>query len=197
MPKPAHARKSAALTTKRPKKKGKPPAKREQAQMLAMSELGMGTYEIGAALARSPHTIRKYVQSPLFTDDKFRELVEEYKSKELIDLTVLNIEARGRLHDLVPTMTPIEAIALMDKSFGQRRLLEGKSTENIFSLRQIISDAHKSPEDKDATKSRSLEKSNQREHQPGDARGQAAEASGGHSDEQSRQEQEEEAQIIS
>jgi hypothetical protein len=86
--------------------------------------------------------VRKYLTSPMFTDEKFQKLVEEYKSKELIDLTVLNIEARARLHDLVPTMTPIEAIALMDKSFGERRLLEGKSTENIFSLRKIISEAH-------------------------------------------------------
>jgi hypothetical protein len=39
-------------------------------------------------------------------------------------------------------MTPIEAVATMDKSFQQRRLLEGKSTENIFSLRKIIEDAH-------------------------------------------------------
>jgi len=112
--------------------------------MQAMHELGMGTYEIGAAMQRSPHTVRKYITSPMFTDPKFQKLVEEYKSKELIDLTVLNIEARARLHDLVPTMTPIEAIALMDKSFSQRRLVEGKSTENIFSLRKIISDAHNS-----------------------------------------------------
>src|SRR5678815_5210999 len=137
-----HARKAATLTTKRPKKKGKMPSKREQAQMLALSDLGLGTYEIGSIMQRSPHTIRKYCQSPMFTDPKFQALVEEYKSKELIDLTALNIESRARLHDLVPTMTPIEAIALMDKSFTQRRLLEGKSTENIFSLRKIISEAH-------------------------------------------------------
>jgi hypothetical protein len=146
MPKKAFARKAASLTTKRVKKKGKPPSKREQAQMVAMSEMGMGTYEIGASMQRAPNTVRKYLTSPMFTDEKFQKLVEEYKSKELIDLTVLNIEARARLHDLVPTMTPIEAIALMDKSFGERRLLEGKSTENIFSLRKIISEAHISTE---------------------------------------------------
>lgn len=110
--------------------------------MLALSKLGMGSYKIGAAIGRSPNTVRKYVTSPLFTDPKFQDLVEEYKSKELIDLTTLNIESRARLHDLVSTMTPIEAIALMDKSFQQRRLLEGKSTENVFSLRKIISEAH-------------------------------------------------------
>lgn len=126
----------------RSKKKGKRPTKREQAQMLALAELGQGTYEIGAALGRSPHTVRRYINSPMFQDPKFAALIEEYKQKELLDLTTLNIEARGRLHDLMPAMTPIEACAVMDKSFQQRRLVEGKSTENIFSLRRIIEEAH-------------------------------------------------------
>jgi hypothetical protein len=132
------------------KKKGKPPTKREQAQMLALKQLGKSEYEIGMSLGRSHHTIAKYTQAPLFTDAKFQDMVEEYKTKEILDLTVLNISARARIHDLIPTMTPIEAIACMDKSFQQRRLLEGKSTENIFSLRRIIEDAHK-PVAQDAT----------------------------------------------
>ena len=129
----------------RPKKKGKKPPKREQAQMLALHEMGMSDYQVGAIMQRSPHTIKKYCESPMFTDPKFAKLVEEYKSKELIDLTSLTISARARLHDLVPTMAPIEAIALMDRSFQQRRLLEGKSTENISSLRRIITEAHEGP----------------------------------------------------
>ena len=134
------------LSNTRPKRKGKPPSKREIAQMTALTQLGMGTYTVGQIMTRSPHTIRKYVTSEIFTDPKFQQLVEEYKSKELIDLTAMNISARARIHDLIPTMTPIEAIATMDKSFQQRRLLEGKSTENIFSLRKIIEDAHGGPD---------------------------------------------------
>lgn len=126
----------------RSKTKGKQPTKREQAQMLALSEIGHGPYEIGEIMGRAPNTVRKYCQSPIFTDPKFAAMVEEYKTKEVLDLTVMNISARARIHDLIPTMTPIEAIATMDKSFQQRRLVEGKSTENIFSLRKIISDAH-------------------------------------------------------
>ena len=124
------------------KRKGVPPTKREQAQMLALKELNMTNYRVGEIMGRSPHTIKRYCESPLFTDPKFQKLVEDYKSKELIDLTAMNIEARARIHDLIPTMTPIEAVAVMDKSFQQRRLVEGKSTENIFSLRRIIEDAH-------------------------------------------------------
>lgn len=130
------------LVKGRSKKKGKPPSKREVAQMQALTQLGLGTYEVGSIMGRSPTTIRKYCESPMFTDPKFKALVEEYKEKELIDLTAMNISARARIHDLIPTMTPIEAIATMDKSFQQRRLIEGKSTENVFSLRKIISEAH-------------------------------------------------------
>lgn len=127
----------------RSKKKGKALTKREVAQVFALKSLDKSDYEVGMIMGRSPHTIKKYVESPMFTDPKFAALVEEYKSKELIDLTALNISARARIHDLIPTMTPLEAIATMDRSFQQRRLIEGKSTENIFSLRKIIEDAHR------------------------------------------------------
>ena len=136
------AKLATALSKARSKPKGKMPSKKEQAQMLAMRQLGMGNYEIAGMMNRSPHTVQKYCESPLFTDPKFAKMVEEYKEKELIDLTSLNIVSRARLHELAPTMNPIEAIALMDRSFQQRRLLEGKSTENISSLRRIISEAH-------------------------------------------------------
>lgn len=116
--------------------------------MLALKQLGKSNYEIGCLMGRSHNTIKRYVSNPIFKDPKFAVMVDEYKTKEVLDLTTLNIEARARLHDLAPTMGPIEAIALMDKSFQQRRLLEGKSTENIFSLRQIIQEAHK-PEKKE------------------------------------------------
>lgn len=133
----------ALKTTKRSKKKGKKPGKREVALMNAMKEMGKSTYEIGALMGRSYHTVKKYCEQAMFHDKKFLEMVEEYKTKEITDLTVLNIEARARIHDLIPMMTPIEAVATMDKTFQQRRLLEGKSTENVFSLKKIISEAHK------------------------------------------------------
>lgn len=128
-------------------------------------------------MGRAPNTVRKYLESPAFHDPKFKQLVEEYKSKELLDLTMLNIESRARLHDLVPTMTPIETIALMDKSFTQRRLLEGKSTENIFSLRKIISEAHIGVID--ATEVGKEQSSLPAEYPHGDSSGEAAETSGG------------------
>lgn len=162
----------------RSKKKGKKPTKREQAQMLALKALDKSDYEIGAIMGRSPHTIKKYCESPLFTDPKFTAVIEEYKSKELLDLTAMNISVRARIHDLIPTMTPIEACAVMDKSFSQRRLLEGKSTENIFSLRKIIEDAHGSKaETNHASQAQAQEEAQITEHVESDIRPAEEEAS--------------------
>lgn len=129
----------------RSKKKGKRLTKREVAQIHALKQLDKSDYEVGLIMGRSPHTVKAYMQSELFTDPKFISMVEEYKQKELIDLTAINIASRARIHELIPEMSPIEAVAVMDRSFQQRRLLEGKSTENVFSLRKIISDAHSVP----------------------------------------------------
>lgn len=133
----------------RSKKKGKRPTKREIVQMNALKQLGKSAYSIGLSLGRSHHTIQKYINAPFLTDPKYAAMVEDYKQKEILDLTTLNIKSRARLHDLVETMTPLEATALMDRAFQQRRLLEGKSTENVFSLRRIIADAHEEPAKKD------------------------------------------------
>ena len=42
------------LSNTRPKKKGKVPSKREIAQMTALTQLGMGTYQVGEIMTRSP-----------------------------------------------------------------------------------------------------------------------------------------------
>jgi len=69
-------------------------------------------------------------------------LVTEIQAKEISDLVVLTVKARERLHDLASRMNPIEAIALMDRTFQQRRLLQGKSTENVATLVKIITEAN-------------------------------------------------------
>jgi hypothetical protein len=172
----------------RSKKKGKKLSKREVAQIVAMDQIGHGPYEIGALMGRAPNTIYKYLQSQMFTDPKFVAMVEEYKTHELVDLTAMNIEARARIRDLIPTMTPIEAIACMDKAFSQRRLLEGKSTENVFSLRKIISEAHYAPQ------SGPKQESDSREYPQGDARGQASGPGSSHRVLEGRKEPQEEAE---
>ena len=54
------------------------------------------------------------------------------KDKELDDLFLIGVKARKRLHELLDEgkTKPIETTAIMDRAFQQRRVLEGKSTEN-------------------------------------------------------------------
>ena len=60
-------------------------------------------------------------------------MVERIKEAETTDLYMLGVKARRNLHDLADKgkMRPIENIALLDRVFQQRRLLEGKSSVNI------------------------------------------------------------------
>lgn len=121
---------------------GKKPSRNEQARMLALSKMGKSAYEIGKIMGRSHVTTMKYITSPIYTDPKFEQAVQTIKEKEILDLYALNTLAKARLHELAPKMNPIESIALMDRTFQQRRLIEGKSTENIMSLTKIIQEAH-------------------------------------------------------
>ena len=67
-------------------------------------------------------------------------MVDIIKEKEIADLYLLGAKARNRLHELMDegkTKT-IETVALMDRSFQQRRLLEGQSTDNMVILHDTI-----------------------------------------------------------
>ena len=63
---------------------------------------------------------------------------------EINDLYLLGAKGRKRLHELVDSGNSkmIETIALVDRVFQQRRLLEGKSTENIGSITRLINESH-------------------------------------------------------
>ena len=77
-------------------------------------------------------------------------MVDLIKEREINDLYLLGAKARNRLHELVDegkTKT-IETVALMDRSFQQRRLLEGKSTENMAHIHADIAALRKLDEQK-------------------------------------------------
>jgi hypothetical protein len=136
--------KGYAVIQKRKRPKGKRLNKRELATIKASKELGKSDYQIEKETGISHNTIAKYLASnEAYSNPKIKEMVQEIKEKEILDLTVLNVRAKSRLHNLAATMNPIEAIALMDRSFQQLRLLEGKSTQNISTLTKIIEEAHK------------------------------------------------------
>ena len=124
-------------------RKGKKPSKESVARMLALSELGKKPYEIEKITGHSHNTIAKYLaDQEAYTDPKMQERVTQIKKKEILDLTVLNVEAKQRLHEIVPKANVIEALAVVDRTFQQIRLLEGKSTQNIATLTKIIQEAH-------------------------------------------------------
>ncbi len=124
--------------------RGKKPNKKELARMKAMNDLGVSPTAIAVRMGKSDNTIIRYLKSEVFTDPDISMMVEKIKEKEIEDLYLLGAKARMNLHDLAEEgeMRPIENIALMDRSFQQRRLLEGKSTSNIASLSRIIEGAH-------------------------------------------------------
>lgn len=120
----------------------------EKAEVKALSEMNLTPYAIGKRTGISHHTVAKYLaDQEAYNDPGMPELIAKIQEKEIADLTVLTVRARSRLHKLAATMNPIEAIALMDRTFQQRRLLQGKSTENIATLVKIITEANKDLED--------------------------------------------------
>ena len=125
---------------------GKKPSKKELVRMKAMNELGESPTSIAARMDRSHNTVLKYLSSDVYNDPALSEMVEKIKEKELSDLYLLGAKGRHRLHELVDKgdSQMIPTIALVDRVFQQRRLLEGQSTANIATLTALIVNAEES-----------------------------------------------------
>src|SRR5262245_15909920 len=112
--------------------------------MKVMSDLGLSATAIAAKLGRSHNTVIKYLDSEVYNDPTISVIVEKIKENEINDLYLLGAKGRKRLHELVDKgdSKMIETIALVDRGFQQRRVLEGKSTENIGSITRLINESH-------------------------------------------------------
>jgi len=112
------------------------PTKTELARFKAMSDLGFTPHAIAQRTEREPKTVRKYLQSEVYDDPEIMRMVDIIKVKEINDLYIIGAKARKRLHELLDEgdTKAIETVAIMDRSFQQRRLLEGQSTEHIFNV---------------------------------------------------------------
>jgi hypothetical protein len=128
---------------------GRKPDKKELARMKAMNELGESPTSIADRMGRSHNTVIKYLESDVYNDPAIAEMVEKIKEKELEDLYLLGAKGRHRLHQLLDQgkSTMIPTIALVDRTFQQRRLLEGNSTANIHTLSKVIESAQDSGDD--------------------------------------------------
>jgi len=123
------------------------PNKKELARMKALSDMGETPNAIANKIGRHHDTVQKYLQSAeVYADPDIQKMVMAIKNKEVDELYILGAKAKRNLHVLADggKMRPIENIAMLDRVFQQRRLLEGKSTENVANLTKIIELAHKS-----------------------------------------------------
>jgi len=117
------------------------PTKRELAQWKVMQESGLSANSISKQAGRDHKTVMKYLKSSVYDEDeKLKELVETIKKREIEDLYLLGAKGRKRLHDLIDQgdSKMIETIALVDRTFQQRRLLEGNTTANLGILGKLI-----------------------------------------------------------
>ena len=128
--------------------------------MKVMHDLGVSPTAIAKRLGKSHNTVIKYLDSDVFNDPSISQIVERIKEKELSDLYLLGAKARKNLHTMLDQGKGgmIPTVALMDRSFQQRRLLEGRSTENIHNLTAIIQAVHG-----EAKKDREVEGSERKE----------------------------------
>lgn len=125
------------------KKRGVALRPKELATIKAQQELGSSVYAIAKSTGHSNGTVKKYLaNAEAYSDPDMREMVEKIKAGEINDLVVLQTKARSRLHEVVARANPIEALAIMDRTFQQRRLLEGNSTANISMIAKIVQAAH-------------------------------------------------------
>jgi len=133
----------------------KRPNKGELARMRVMSEMGVTPTAISKKIGRSHHTVKKYLDSDVFREPDIKAMVEKIKENEVQDLYLLGAKARYRLHqqldDDEKAIPAIPLVAIADRFFNQRRLLEGASTSNIHSWTALVKASHKLDEPKDIT----------------------------------------------
>jgi len=112
--------------------------------MKALADMGESYRSIARQLGKGHTTVKRYLNSAVFNDPDIDKMVERIKETETTDLYLLGVKARRNLHELADKgkMRPIENIALLDRVFQQRRLLEGRSTVNIGLKTQLIFAAH-------------------------------------------------------
>jgi len=109
------------------------PTKKELAQFKVMSDMGLTPNAIATQTGRDGKTVRKYLQSDVYDNNpEIQQMINTIKKNETDDLYLIGAKARKRIHELLDggETKVIETVAVMDRSFQQRRLLEGQSTVN-------------------------------------------------------------------
>jgi len=109
--------------------------------MKVLSDMGESNRSIARQLGKGHGTIKKYLNSDVFTNaPEIDRMVEQIKDREVADLTLLGARGRQHIHELLDEgkSTLIPLIALVDRTFQQRQLLTGKSTVNLNLKMQLV-----------------------------------------------------------
>lgn len=124
------------------REKGKKLTRREKIAIKVLQQLEYSSRKIEKKTGISRWTIRQYKNKDLNLNDQKEvdQIVEQIKKQEAADLCLLHAKARINMHAMLDAgeVLPIELIALMDRTFQQRRLIEGQSTSNIAVLGQVL-----------------------------------------------------------
>ena len=112
--------------------------------------MGESNRSIARRLSKGHSTVKRYLNSAVFTDPSIGKMIERIKEKEVDDLTLLGARGRQHIHELLDEgkSSMIPTIALIDRTFQKRRLLEGKTTVNIGLKTQLV-EAAEQHNDKD------------------------------------------------
>ncbi len=114
------------------------PTKPDIAKFKVMKDMGLTPNSIGKRTGFDPKTVRAYLSSEVYADPDIQQMIELIKGRELNDLHLIGGKARAVLNGYLDSVmrgdkepNPVAIVAIQDRSFQQRRLLEGLSTENI------------------------------------------------------------------
>ncbi|MFA5975957.1 MAG: hypothetical protein WC859_07300 [Elusimicrobiota bacterium] len=109
--------------------------KTEKAHAVALRDSQLTPNASARRMKRDPKTIRNFLQTDEVNDPEIQMIVAQIKERELSDLFLIGYKARRNLHKRFDESSPtvIESTAVMDRSFQQRQLLEGRPT-NILAL---------------------------------------------------------------
>jgi len=106
--------------------------------MCVSNQMGKSPTRIAKETERSHHTVIKYISNINFKDPEIQALISRIKEAELNELEKIGGLARSILIDYLFQVfegkkepNPISVTAILDRTFTQKRLLLGQSTENI------------------------------------------------------------------
>ena len=131
---------------------------KQLAQMKVLNEMGVSPTSIAKKLNLSHHTTLLYLRekTELFNDPEVIKLIKIIKERELDELFLIGKKSRAVIDAYLDDClegtkqpNPVAIVAIQDRSFQQRRLLEGVSTDNIaIHMKFMQSDGEKSEKSK-------------------------------------------------